>query len=160
MYLGATGDEETNDGLGAGIMASGSLDAMHRGENIVLGGLVIQILFFAFFVVVASTFHLRLRKVPTTRILAGQIPWERHLYALYAGSLFILVRSVFRLVEYGQGYTGYIMSHEAFLYIFDGCLMAATMAVFAWYHPSEIGALLRGSGGKSMKHGVSVYTMV
>ena len=53
---------------------------------------------------------------------------------LYAASGLILVRSIFRVVEYLQGNKGYLISHEIFLYIFDTVLMAAVMVLFAiWY---------------------------
>lgn len=73
------------------------------------------------------------------------LPWKKHLIALYAGSALILVRSVYRLVEYLQGgSSGYIIEHEWTLYVFDAVLMLGTMFVFFWIHPSEIRALLRG----------------
>lgn len=77
------------------------------------------------------------------------MPWQKHIVALYIGSLLILVRSIFRVVEYLQGWQGYILSHEIFLYIFDACLMFAVMLIFNWIHPSEIRSGIKG--GSYMK---------
>ena len=49
-----------------------------------------------------------------------------------------MIRSVVRVVEYIQGNDGYILSHEIFLYIFDGTLMFVTIAIFNVVHPSEM----------------------
>lgn len=140
-------------------MASGTLDAMEKGERIIIGGLVVQLLFFGCFVVTSATFHVRISRRPTRRILGDSLPWERQLYVLYSSSGLILVRSVFRLIEYAQGNDGYLISHEVYLYIFDSVLMFATMALLAWIHPSEITAYLQGSNGKAVRRVVSVYPL-
>lgn len=140
-------------------MASGTISALHTGENIIIGGLVVQILFFGCFMVTSVLWHSRMVRNPTTRNLSGSIPWEMQLYSLYAASMLILVRSVFRLIEYAQGNDGYLISHEAFLYIFDSTLMWITMAILAWIHPSEITGLLKGEKGVAVRRGVEVYDL-
>jgi RTA1 like protein len=66
--------------------------------------------------------------------------------ALYVGSLLILIRSVFRIVEYLQGWQGYLLGHEAFIYIFDATLMLIVMLIFNWVHPSQVRSEIRGGG--------------
>ena len=66
------------------------------------------------------------------------MPWEKHMYTLYFVSLLIMIRSIIRVIEYSQGNAGYILSHEIFLYIFDGTLMFIVVAVFNVLHPSEL----------------------
>jgi hypothetical protein len=145
--------------VGGGIMASGTIYAMHLGEHIIIGGLVVQLLFFGCFVTVGVIFHVRMRKIPTTKVLSQNIPWERQLFALYGASILILVRSIFRLIEYAQGNDGYLISHEVFLYLFDSVLMVLTMALLSWIHPSEITALLAPGGGKAVRRAISVYSL-
>lgn len=122
---------------------------MHEtGSNVTIGGLVIQLLFFGFFVVVTTVFHFRISRHPTPKSQTDlnntrgqgwkQRNWSTILIGLYIVSILILVRSVFRLVEYREGYSGYIMTHEAFMYIFDGLLMWIAMIVMNVYHPAEI----------------------
>ncbi|OTA91481.1 hypothetical protein M434DRAFT_22377 [Hypoxylon sp. CO27-5] len=119
---------------GGGIQAGGTLDLFNIGEKIIIVGLFVQIAFFGFFIVSAVVFDRRITNYPT-RVAAGRvIPWRRHLVVLYSVSTIILVRSIFRVVEYLQGNSGYIISHEYFLYIFDALLMAAVMIIFlVWY---------------------------
>ncbi|KAH7318038.1 RTA1 like protein-domain-containing protein [Stachybotrys elegans] len=119
---------------GGGIQAGGTLDLYELGENIIIVGLVCQIAIFGFFVITSMLFHYRLTIRPTVVSSRAVIPWTRYLYVLYSTSAIILVRSIFRVVEYLQGNDGYLISHEIFLYIFDALLMAAVMLIFwIWY---------------------------
>ncbi|VUC25079.1 unnamed protein product [Clonostachys rosea] len=119
---------------GGGVQAAGTLELYNIGEKIIITGLFVQIAFFGFFVITSILFHHRLNSRPTEMALTGSVPWRRYLYVLYATSLIILVRSIFRVVEYLQGNAGYLISHEIFLYIFDTILMAAVMLIFLlWY---------------------------
>ena len=136
-------------------MAGKTMTAVHNGQHVVIGGLVLQIIFFGFFVATATVFNLRINKVPTARSASSSVPWRRHLHALYYASGLIMLRSIFRVVEYAQGNAGYIMSHEAFLYIFDSILMLSVMVVLNFVHPSEIYALRRG--GKVSRGGLKLY---
>lgn len=131
-------------------MAGRTQKLLDLGQNIVIGGLIIQILSFGFFLVAAVIFHIRINRNLTSQ--SCELPWRRHINTLYAASILILARSVFRVVEYLQGFSGYLLSHEVFLYIFDAVLMLAVMILFNVVHPSEITNLLcRGNptGGSS-----------
>jgi hypothetical protein len=136
----------TNDVLGGGFQAIGTLSSLHTGEKIVIAGLFAQLGFFAGFVLVAGVFHYRLVKDKPLQKRAkhasgpalDELPWKRHLYNLYVTSGLIVVRSIFRIVEYVQGNAGYLLSHEVFLYVFDAVLMVVVMVLFNWVHPSEV----------------------
>ena len=131
---------------GAGLMVSNSSDPS-TGERVIIGGLFVQIIFFGFFTISAVVFQARIAKSPTGRSKELHNLWHRHMLALYATSILILIRSVVRVVEYLQGYDGYLMKHEAFIYIFDALLMFVTMLVLQYEHPSEINCLV-GRGDK------------
>ncbi|RFN48485.1 hypothetical protein FIE12Z_7294 [Fusarium flagelliforme] len=128
-------------GGGGGIQASGTLEALDTGSKIIIGGLFVQLLFFGVFIVIAIAFHRAIEQNPTGRSSSG-LPWKKHIIALYAGSFLIMVRSVFRLVEYLQGFDGFLLHHEVYLYIFDATLMLLVMVLFNWIHPSEITNIL------------------
>jgi hypothetical protein len=138
---------------GGGIQGAGSLDLLHAGEKIIVVGLFLQLAFFGFFIVVAGLFHYRFVKanprskmqsplsndtVQHANVEAHQLPWKRHLLALYIASALIMVRSIFRVIEYVQGNNGYLLRHEVFLYIFDALLMFLVMCLFNWVHPAEV----------------------
>ena len=121
------------------------------GEHIIIGGLFVQIIFFGFFAISAAIFQSRISQSPTARSKdLGQI-WQRHMNALYATSILILIRSIVRVVGYLQGYDGYLMRNEVFIYIFDALLMFITMMVLHNRHPSEINCLLGRSKRYSEK---------
>jgi uncharacterized membrane protein YvlD (DUF360 family) len=115
-----------------------SNDDVKRGENIIIGGLCIQIIFFGLFMAVALVFHLRLHKKPTQKSQELDAPWKRLLSALYVTSLFIMVRSVFRVAEYVTGKDGSLQSKEIWIYIFDALLMALVSIIFNTVHPSVV----------------------
>ncbi|OQE26720.1 hypothetical protein PENSTE_c005G04492 [Penicillium steckii] len=123
-------------GGGAGLMAKGDLTSV--GQDIVLAGLALQIVTFVVFLITAIIFHKRMHLHPTQTILYENVPWKRHLNALYIISAMILVRSIFRIVEYGLGNDGYLLSNEWPNYIFDAVPMLIAMVCFAVWHPSEL----------------------
>jgi hypothetical protein len=112
------------------------------GERIIIGGLFVQIIFFGFFIISAVMFQARITKTPSGRSTELASLWRRHLTALYITGALILVRSIIRVVEYIQGYDGYLMKEEVFIYVFDGLLMFVAMLVLHYFHPSEINCLI------------------
>lgn len=78
-------------------------DGVKRGENIILGGLILQILVFRFFVVVAGVWHRRLEVYTMASTRASEIPWLRYIRLLYAASACITIRNTCRVVEYAMG---------------------------------------------------------
>lgn len=124
--------------VGGGIQAAGTLDLLHMGEKIITVGLFVQIFFFGMFTVTSLIFNVRLRKQPTAKALEGRTSFQGMLIMLYVVSLLILVRSIFRVIEYIQGNTGYLLRNEIWLYIFDAILMALAMLVFLVYHPAQL----------------------
>ncbi|RYC77584.1 hypothetical protein BFJ63_vAg19542 [Fusarium oxysporum f. sp. narcissi] len=133
-------------GGGGGYQSSGSLEALDNGAKVIIVGLFIQLIFFGLFIVIAVAFNRSVNMSPTGR--SHVVPWKKHMYVLYVGSLLIMIRSVFRAVEYLQGFDGYLLKHEIYLYIFDAVLMLLVMVIFSWYHPAEISAIIsqRGNG--------------
>ncbi|KAJ5770252.1 uncharacterized protein N7511_002303 [Penicillium nucicola] len=125
---------------GGGIMASGTPSAMTTGEHITIGGLAVQLVFFTVFIVASSIFHYRIRKFPTEKSLcrSSSATWEVVMTGLYVASILILIRSIFRLIEYAQGNDGYLISHEVFMYVFDATLMFFAMVAMGIFHPSRV----------------------
>jgi high-affinity Fe2+/Pb2+ permease len=123
---------------GAGLLSAGNSKNADLGQKIIIVGLFIQIVAFGVFISVAVLFHARMNKNPTLRSMEPNMRWQKHLYVLYFVSLLIMIRSLVRVVEYVQGNAGYILSHEIFLYIFDGTLMFVAVAVFNVIHPKGL----------------------
>jgi hypothetical protein len=127
-------------------MSHGSTSTLVIGQWIIVAGLCIQLLFFGVFVLSSALFHYRVLKSPTLkseRTLCTQKAiwprdWRGLLYACYAVSGLILVRSIYRLIEFAQGNNGYLISHEVFLYVFDAAMMAIVMVIMNVFHPSVV----------------------
>lgn len=115
-----------------------SQSSQDMGNNIILLGLGIQVIFFAFFMVVTIIFHIRISKRPTTASLSIAAPWQRLIWVLYFASVLIMVRSVFRMMEYAQGSEGELMQKETYVYVLDALLMFLVAAVFVAVHPGGI----------------------
>ena len=129
---------------GASILTKKEKDSAVTGKWIIIGGLAIQLMSFGFFMAVSAIFHSRCNQNPTKRSESPRVPWRKHMWALYLASALVVVRSVFRLVEYIMGSDGYLMKHEVWLYVFDAVLMFGVMVGFNVVHPSEVKGLLRG----------------
>lgn len=133
---------------GGGFQASKNFNK-DTAAYIVIAGLVVQILGFGLFAVTALTWNLRMRHQPTQAALAdSSAKWQKILFMLYAVSALVMVRSVFRVIEYVTGSDGYLMRHEWPLYIFDAVPMMLTVGVFAWWYPAQLGAvpMTKGEG--------------
>lgn len=125
-------------GGGAGILVQASSeDKSQLGRNVIVGGLAFQLVAFGIFCVTALLFDLRFRKHGLTQS-NGPVPWRSILVVLYVTSAFIMIRNVFRAVEYAAGQTGYLLAHEWPTYVFDGLLMLLTMMALAWKYPSQL----------------------
>ncbi|KAH8812684.1 RTA1 like protein [Xylogone sp. PMI_703] len=131
---------------GGGIMGNKTTSGYTTGSHVVVTGLAIQLIFFGFFVISSAVFHSRILRTPTPRSLDKGIQWQTHIYALYMASTLILIRSVYRLIEFTQSNGSYLVSHEVYYYIFDALLMFTTMILFHVVHPSELNALLNSGG--------------
>jgi hypothetical protein len=77
---------------GSGLMSVGSLQSMQTGSHVVVAGLLIQVASFAVFSAVAVIFHTRIVKDPKAQFrLRGASSLQKHMFALYASSLLIMV---------------------------------------------------------------------
>lgn len=125
-------------GGGGGMSAVQDVNVVKWAERLVIIGLFVQIVMFATFCVLAIVFHTRMRRSPVSITEVKGLTWEEDLYFLYAVSALIMVRSIFRVVEYIQGHTGYLLSHEWTLYVFDSLLMFVVAVLFCWKFPGHL----------------------
>ncbi|RDW78874.1 RTA1 domain-containing protein [Aspergillus mulundensis] len=130
-------------GQGSGLQASDGLETVAKA--IVITGLMIQIVVFGFFIATAVVFERRMRRAPTS-----EAPYTHHLYPLYAISGLIMLRSVFRVFEYGLGQKGYLLVNEWPLFVFDAVPMVAVMGIWGRWHP---GTIHREARGQSLSMG-------
>lgn len=102
------------------------------GRGLIRASILLQVVCFLAFVALQATFHRRcLRANVLNKNLRMIIP------LLYASSALILIRNIYRVVEVFQDYAGYLQSHEAFFYVFDGALMLINSVMLNLYHPMK-----------------------
>ncbi|KKP07844.1 RTM1 [Trichoderma harzianum] len=144
---------------GSGILATAKNNPSmsDTGNNVIIGGLVLQLIWFAIFVVVAGVFHYRMRSIPTARSQQPENRWQVYLQTLYVSAILIIIRNLFRVIEYAEGNGGYLLSRETFIYIFDALPMLVIVLWLHWRHPGEIGLLMRGE--KAFKNGFQLMNV-
>ena len=120
------------------VMSSTNPTLGKLGNGMVIAGLVIQLVSFVLFGLTAISFHRRLRKSPTQLSYEVDQSWIRTLHILYGISALIIVRSIFRIVEYVMGNGGYPLRHEWTLYVFDAIPMLLCAALFYFGYPARI----------------------
>ncbi|OIW33233.1 RTA1-domain-containing protein [Coniochaeta ligniaria NRRL 30616] len=106
---------------------------INRGKNIAMVGVIIQLVAFGLFTVVAARFHFtsrrftddfkqRLQAVPGDKYvtLGGNARkfnpnWRRLLYTVNISCAMILIRSIYREIDFAEGKTGYTQRYEYLL---------------------------------------------
>ncbi|KAJ1567741.1 hypothetical protein HK405_004947, partial [Cladochytrium tenue] len=124
-------------GSGSGLMV-GSTTMATTGTNVLLGGLGIQILSFSAFLIACFTYYHRATVAwgdPSTVAHKANPRWRLLFFILAVGSAAVLARSVFRVVEFAEGYLGPIATNEAYLYVLDALLMALATVLLNVVHP-------------------------
>lgn len=114
-------------------MSSGSAGSYEKGYKIIVGGLFIQIAFFSGFLIISTMWYLRLTRSAshTQEAFKGRY----YIWVMYGASALILIRSIFRVVEYLMPEDGPLLSNEYYLYIFDAALMAIVVGLYIAIKP-------------------------
>jgi hypothetical protein len=82
------------------------------GQALVLVGLTIQLVAFSVFFWYVDKFAGRIKARPTQESSRVDQSWREVMKLLYVTSLLIIVRSIFRFIEYAMGQNGYLLSNE------------------------------------------------
>ncbi|KAL2818669.1 RTA1 like protein [Aspergillus granulosus] len=154
-------------GGGAILAQAKTASKVHLGERIIIVGLFVQVIFFGVFMIVSVLFHKNIHSDPTPKSLyrpvskSGGMPlWKSCLFLLYATSMLIMVRSIYRVIEYIQGSQGFLQSHEVFLYVFDAALILIVCGIFNARHPGILLDEDLEDGGLEMGMGQGEYSRV
>jgi len=119
---------------GAIIASADTLSKENKGKNIVLVELGIQLATFGFFVIASIRLTVLLRTKLKNEALPRDMNWPVLLGVINASTT-ILIRSIYRFVEYAIGVHNYLSDHEAFFYCLDALLIFAVVVGFIVVHP-------------------------
>jgi len=103
------------------------------GTNIMVGGIVFQLVsitvFLVFFFLVLFKAWRELKHARAVNLVA---------LATVISIMAIYVRCVYRTIELLQGWTGYLITTERYFIALDGAMMVISMAVFNLWNPSTL----------------------
>ncbi|KAJ3350667.1 hypothetical protein HDU83_009490 [Entophlyctis luteolus] len=116
-------------GSGSGILVS-SPALYNMGNYILIGGLVIQVVFYTAFLLISYVFCSRVKGVASSN--SG---WKKLYLALFTSCVLVLIRSIFRVIEFAAGFDGPIATNEKYMYTFDFALVTIAVVILNVYHP-------------------------
>jgi len=141
-------------GMGGGISsgAQNSQSQANLGAHIALGGTIFQLIAIAAYCALAAEFLVRYTKdwpMRRSTPLPGEVlrgttdrRLNRMLYAMFIMTVFIVIRTIYRVVEFVNGWNGKVISTQWLFNVFDGTMIALAMLTLNLFHP---GIYLRGS---------------
>ncbi|KAK7730185.1 hypothetical protein SLS57_001847 [Botryosphaeria dothidea] len=100
------------------------------GEIMVKASLITQAVIFLILIALAIQFHIRAQR---TGVLNNKL--RTVLIVLYTTSAIVTIRCIFRIVEFFEGYSGMLFTHEYFFYIFEALLMFLNTLILNFWHP-------------------------
>ncbi|ORY31531.1 RTA1-domain-containing protein [Rhizoclosmatium globosum] len=111
------------------------------GTNILLAGIALQMVSFFAYLALAIVFYRR----ATTLEGKGDVHpselsanWKRIFFTLMISGGAVCIRSVFRIIEFANGFSGPIATNENYMYVFDFGLMIIAMFAFVAVHPGTV----------------------
>ncbi|KAF7346235.1 hypothetical protein MSAN_01850500 [Mycena sanguinolenta] len=132
---------------GGSLSASKNASSAKLGNKIALIGLILQAVSFGLFTLVLIVFGQRVSKhypelwrpkFPHPFKVLSKEPihdWRILFYVMCVTCVGILVRSIFRVAEYADGYTGTISTHEGYFYLFDTVPLWISMSLYCVVWP-------------------------
>jgi hypothetical protein len=152
-------------GAGGG-MAATAKDAKgsRTGVNIMIAGLVSQVVTMSLFLTLWADFVLRTRRAKISGSLSRtQPPLYDHLrssknftlfqWSLFTATILIFVRCIYRVAELWDGFNGHLANDEITFMIFEGPLIIIAVTALTAFHPGRVFADLwvpAGNGVRSM----------
>ncbi|KAI0255342.1 RTA1-domain-containing protein [Lactifluus subvellereus] len=135
--------------MGGGI-ASGSQTSNTQaklGSDIALGGTVFQLVAIIVYCALAAEFitrYTRDRPMRSTHVPGGafrgivDIRLRRMLYAMSVMTIFIVIRTIYRTVEFVNGWNGKVISTQWLFNVFDGTMITLAMLTLNAFHPGVL----------------------
>ncbi|PLB55874.1 putative RTA1 domain protein, partial [Aspergillus steynii IBT 23096] len=122
-------------GSGSGIASAGDWegDEKDTGVGVLIGGLVLQLVTFTGFLVIVVSFHVA-TKMQGREVDRGV---KKILVGIYIAGFSIMVRSIYRVIEFAMGIDAYAFNHEWPLYVLEAVPMLIAISVLGWYHPAR-----------------------
>ncbi|KAL5354407.1 phospholipid-translocating ATPase rsb1 [Pseudogymnoascus australis] len=114
--------------------------ARQKGVNIMIAGLIFQVVSLTAFMVLCIDFAFRLRRYPNkvnsaTTSVRSTFKWKAFLFCLAIATITIFVRSIFRAAELQQGFDGALANNEITFMILEGAMIVIACICLTLFHP-------------------------
>ncbi|KAF7928671.1 uncharacterized protein EAE98_005727 [Botrytis deweyae] len=142
------------------ITSADAQSKLSKGKNIALAGVAIQMACFGLFSIIAIRFNFTSRRFTSEFQRRITLPndseskdgkyvmidraekklkpnWQALLHVVNITCVLILIRSVFRMVNFALGRTGYTEEREWCVYVFDALPIFPCVALFNYWHPAK-----------------------
>ncbi|QRV82365.1 RTA1-like protein [Ceratobasidium sp. AG-Ba] len=128
---------------GGALAGSSDVDKAKLSSHIFLAGLVLQLVSFSIFICIFLFFLYRLKSNRRAQWnLPHEEPTRRHwkgvVLAMGISCLGIIIRCAYRTIEGGQGFEGYLLTHEIFFYVLDCLPLWFAVLVYNYIWPPSI----------------------
>jgi hypothetical protein len=108
-----------------------------QGENTLMAGLAINLASFCFFFTLIIWYEVATRRIVRARGLKR--PYAPIIYATMFSQFWLICRSIYRVIEFQQGYFSPIATTELYFYLFDTMIMLFATAVYIPFFPPAFG---------------------
>ncbi len=147
-------------GGGMASVASHNGTSVDAGDNIMIAGLAFQVLTLLVFMVVSLDFAVRtlqrhrklgdsaLDQNPVLQRIRGSTMFRGFLAALALATVCIFWRSVYRVAELSDGWSGYLMTRQDLFVGFEGVMVVVAVLALNVFHPAlSFREMMEGLGG-------------
>lgn len=132
-------------GAGGGLAstASSAHKSAQPGTNVMLAGLGFQVFTLIVFIILCAEYASRVvQRVrsggqldPVHAKLRQSKRFRGFLAALSLSTICILIRSIFRVVEMAEGWSGALMANETLFFILEGVMVVIAVVILNIFHP-------------------------
>ncbi|CAE6458222.1 unnamed protein product [Rhizoctonia solani] len=144
---------------GGGLTAVDNPNTRNLGSKVFLGGLIAQLISFLIYTVVFAVFIHRVHRYRKEEWEHRPEGFKNHWLALVlmmaVSCVFIIIRSVYRAIENGEGRDGMLATHEIYFYILDTIVLWIGITVYLITWPPRY---LTGYTGKPSKENIPMST--
>ncbi|CDR43753.1 CYFA0S12e03950g1_1 [Cyberlindnera fabianii] len=116
-----------------------------NGTHVMVAGLVLQVVSMTIFLVLFLHFLIRVKYFGSSSMSEYKYKHIRdtRLFKMWPlviliGVIFVYIRCIYRCVELGEGWNGYLITHEIYFMLFDAMMMSLTCLIFIPFHPGFV----------------------
>lgn len=114
-------------GIGGAMTIGDTAAIINAGKNIVTAGLAVQLASFCLFIFIALSIQFQEKYELKESVTAHKMFWGIHLTMIC-----LIIRTVYRLIQFQSGSTGYCTLNEWTFYAFDSSAMVVAFIIYSW----------------------------